>query len=120
MLHYAHELQSPITALHMLGVVLPIFVLLFGLNVLAKRPTGYGDSDILRENPQFKALEKTTILGTEVKPWFVGVLFGLPLIILGLMPIILHTLNPSFDFIVPGGKFLDYQAGNGPYEIGGA
>ncbi len=150
MLHYAHELQSPITALHMLGVVLPIlglvifpligsflgglikwwhiavlynlvlpiFVLLFGLNVLAKRPTGYGDSDILRENPQFKALEKTTILGTEVKPWVVGVLFGLPLIILGLMPIILHTLNPSFDFVVPGGKFLDYQAGNGPYGTG--
>lgn len=75
MLHYAHSLQSPLTTLNMLGVVLPILglvllplivslmgtdwyylaaiynVLLFaavfylGIKILSSRPTGYGDSD---------------------------------------------------------------------------
>lgn len=150
MLHYAHELQSPITALHMLGVVLPIlglvifpligsflgglikwwhiatlynivlpiFVVLLGLNILSKRPTGYGESDILRENPQYKRLERVNLLGVDVSPLFAGVLISLPFLVLGFMPAILHTLNPSFDFPIPGGKFLDYQGGSGPYGVG--
>lgn len=150
MLHYAHELQSPITALHMLGVVLPvlglvifpliggflgglikwwhiavlynivlpIFVVLLGLNILAKRPTGYGESDILRENPEYKRLERTTFLGAEVNPAVIGVMLALPFLIIGFSPWILPIINPGFDFSLPGGKFLDYQSGNGPYGVG--
>src|SRR3989338_7818471 len=85
MLHYAHNLQNPITMLHMLGVImpilglvilplvvsfmegakwyniallynvfLPIVVYYMGKNILSKRPTGYGDTDISEENPELK------------------------------------------------------------------
>ena len=84
MLHYAQNLKSPVTMLHMLGIILPILglvilplvvsflqdvrwysiallynialpliVFYFGKNILAKRPTGYGDTDI-SENEEFK------------------------------------------------------------------
>ncbi len=82
MLHYAQNLKSPITMLHMMGVILPILGLVilplivsfmenvkwwhiatvynvilpvlvyyFGKNILSKRPTGYGDTDISELNP---------------------------------------------------------------------
>ncbi|MDP4012683.1 MAG: hypothetical protein Q8R00_03715 [Candidatus Nanoarchaeia archaeon] len=150
MLRYAHELQSPITALHMLGVVLPIlglvvfpligsflgglikwwhiailynlvlplFVMFMGLNLLSKRPTGYGESDILREHPDYKKFEKTKFMGMEVKPWIVGLIYAIPFFVIGFFPWYVHILNPGFDFVVPGGLFLDYQQGNGPYGAG--
>ena len=83
MLHYAHNLQNPITMLHMLGIILPILGLVIlplvvsfmenvkwyhlavlynviltvvvyylGKNILSRRPTGYGDTDISEENPE--------------------------------------------------------------------
>jgi hypothetical protein len=84
MLHYAHNLNAPLTTLNMLGVVMPILglvilplmvslmetewyylsviynVLLFaavfylGTKILTSRPTGYGDSDISENNPAMK------------------------------------------------------------------
>src|SRR3989338_872225 len=82
MLHYAHNLQNPITMLHMLGIILPILGLVIlplvvsfmegvkwyhlaviynviltvvvyylGKNILSRRPTGYGDTDIAEEHP---------------------------------------------------------------------
>jgi len=150
MLSYAHNLQSPITALHMLGVVLPIlglvifpliggflgglikwwhiailynlvlpiFVAFLGLNILSKRPTGYGESDILREHPEYKRFQKINFLGMRVSPAVPALVIGLPIVLLGLFPWWIHIVSPGFDFVVPGGKFLDYQAGNGPYGAG--
>jgi len=77
MLHYAHNLKSPITILHMMGIIMPILglvilplivsflegiewyhismlynvilpltVFYLGKTILAKRPTGYGDTDL--------------------------------------------------------------------------
>ena len=96
MLHYAQEVRSPITMLHMLGVILPILglivlplmgsflgikwyhifllynillplvVFFIGYNILAKRPVGYAQSDIT-SIPQFEKLRKASIKLTKTQ-----------------------------------------------------
>jgi hypothetical protein len=139
MLHYAQNLKSPITMLHMLGVilpilglvvfpligaflgglikwyhlaflynlVLPIFVYVLGMNILAKRPTGYG------ETPVEKAFLRVK------KPYGAAIFFALLICLIGFLPLIIHTLDPTTDFeIAQFGKFLDYRGNKGPFGIG--
>ena len=90
MLHYAQQVKSPITMLHMLGVILPILGLIvlpllgsflgvkwyhialvynvllpfivfyIGYTILAKRPIGYAQADIT-SLPQYEHLRKYTL-----------------------------------------------------------
>src|SRR3989344_5627035 len=117
MLHYAQDLKSPITTLHMLGVVLPIlglvifpllgsflgglikwyhlaflynlvlplFVFFMGNNLLSKRPTGYGKGEILNQYSAFHRYENPT-----VSPLFIGVMFGLVVVLIALLPFFIH------------------------------
>ncbi len=92
MLHYAQDVKSPITMLHMLGVILPILGLIilplvgsflgvkwyhlallynlilpfvvyyFGYTILSKRPVGYSQSSILQENEIYKE-KRMLVLG---------------------------------------------------------
>ena len=165
MLHYAQNLKSPITMLHMMGVILPILGLVilplivsfmetirwwhiatvyniilplvvyyFGKNILSKRPTGYGDIDVSDINPELKKYKNILIrIGrTELKiqPIFICILIGGALFAVGLVPILLHMLNPSpaFDIGLPFGiKLLEYRESStiagkivGPYGLGAA
>jgi len=160
MLHYAHNLKTPITMLHMLGIILPILglvilplvvsfmdnvkwyhlsalynvalpvgVYLMGKSILSKRPTGYGDTDISENNPELKKYKKFSIkLGkTEIliSPFMIGVLIFGVLFLIGLFPLILHTLSPNFDIPI-GANFelLGYRLSDdgetqiGPFGLG--
>lgn len=95
MLHYAQEVRSPMTMLHMLGiilptlgliilpligsfigvrwyhlaiiynVILPILVFYFGYTLLAKRPIGYSQTEI-RDIPEYERLRKFSVhIGKE-------------------------------------------------------
>lgn len=141
MLHYAHNLKSPITILHMLGIILPVlglvmfpligsflsgavrwyhlailynlllpvFVYVMGNNILSKRPTGYGESEVLSTNPELKAL---SYVPSAV---FLALIVGGSLVAMGLLPILVHVADPNFDATFLGYKFLDYKNGFGPY-----
>jgi len=168
MLHYAHNLQNPITMLHMLGIILPILGLVIlplvvsfmegvrwyhlaviynviltvvvyylGKNILSRRPTGYGDTDIAEENPQLKKYRNVIfkIGGREIQvsPMFFSVFIGVVLFMIGLSPIVFHAIGiPDFGF---GGEelssacgqrycFLEYRTSTatqqeiGPYGLG--
>ena len=168
MLHYAHNLQNPITMLHMLGIILPILGLVIlplvvsfmenakwyhiafiyniiltvvvyylGKNILSRRPTGYGDTDISEENPELKKYKNILmkIGGKELQitPLIISVFIGIVLLIIGLSPLILHALGiQDFGF---GGEdltmpckqkycFLEYRISSttnqqvGPYGLG--
>src|SRR3989338_6591991 len=97
MLHFAQEVKSPITTLHMLGVILPILGLIvlplmgsflgvkwyhiallynvllpfvvfyFGYTLLAKRPIGYAQADI-GALPQFEDMRKFQIGSMLIDP----------------------------------------------------
>ncbi len=153
MLHYAHNLKSPITSLHMLGIIMPILglvilplivnfmenikwyhialiynvaipalVFYLGKNILASRPTGYGDTDITESIPYFKKFKNIIIsfFGKElyIKPAIVSFFLFAFLMLLALSPLIAHKLGVAdFGFGVNDdstacGKkycFFDYQ-----------
>ncbi|MEM3690146.1 MAG: hypothetical protein QXZ40_00245, partial [Candidatus Micrarchaeia archaeon] len=164
MLHYAHNLKSPITMLHMLGIILPILGLVIlplvvsfmegvkwyhiallyniilplavyylGKSILSTRPTGYGDVDISAENPKMKYYENVIVKVGNIEyvlsPLFVAVLTFSICLLIGISPLVIHALNPEFDFNLFGLPFLGYRqtlnknavnkdAIVGPYGIG--
>ena len=168
MLHYAHNLQNPITMLHMLGIILPILGLVIlplvvsfmegvkwyhlaviynviltvvvyylGKNILSRRPTGYGDTDISEENPELKKYRNILIKiwdqEYQMSPLIVSVFVGVALFLIGLTPLIFHALGiPDFgfgaeDLTTPCGQkycFLEYRKSAasgqeiGPYGLG--
>ena len=128
MLHYAHNLQNPITMLHMLGVIMPILGLVIlplvvsfsanakwyniallyniflplivyymGKNILSKRPTGYGDTDISEDNPEIKKYKSIIfkIGGTEfqMSPLVISSIVLAICLFLGFLPILMHAVG---------------------------
>ena len=170
MLHYAHNLKSPITMLHMLGVILPILglvilplivsfmenvkwyhiatiynitlpiaVYFMGKNILSRRPTGYGDTDISEENPELKKYRNILIkVGKseiQVDPLWLSVTLGAILFVIGILPLLLHAagvpdipLTKETDKLSVCGKtqcFLGYEIDDeggerGPFGLGSA
>ena len=168
MLHYAHNLQNPITMLHMLGIILPILGLVIlplvvsfiegvqwyhlaviynviltvvvyylGKNILSRRPTGYGDTDIAEENPELKKYRNILIkIGNQefqITPLIVSVFFGVVLFLIGLSPLVFHAIGVqdfgfgAADLTTPCKKqycFLEYRISTttqkeiGPYGLG--
>ena len=113
MLKYSHEVKSPLTNVYMLGIVLPtlalailplastmvgdaikashlfllfniiipFFVVYLTYGVMMKRPGGHGDSMLLKQHPLYpKYISK--------KPLRQGLMIGIPIIIIGLLPLI--------------------------------
>ncbi len=170
MLHYAHNLQNPITMLHMLGIILPILGLVIlplvvsfmegvkwyhlaviynviltvvvyylGKNILSRRPTGYGDTDIAEENPELKKYRSILIkVGNQelqLSPLVISVFVGVILFLIGLSPLLIHAIGiADFGFGEEdltsscGQKycFLEYRTSQttgqeiGPYGLGAA
>lgn len=144
MLHFAHNLSSPITMLHMLGVILPVLglvilplvvsfmtpgvgpvdatqpqgtspallalyiltlynvalplvVYFMGQNILAQRPTGYGEMDI-SDNPEIKKFTKVIIpLGASselrISPLIISLFVFAVLFLIGLVPLLAHSFG---------------------------
>jgi len=160
MLHYAHDLKSPITILHMLGVILPILGLVIlplmisfmsneslpgtriamyialaynlvlplgvyylGRIILAKRPSGYGDTNVSLDNPRFRKFGDFIVPlggGSElrVNPAIVAVVVFAVLFLIGISPLLIHWFDPGFDFVVGDGmfSFLDYICPQGKVD----
>ena len=147
MLHYAHSLKSPMTILHMLGVILPILglvilplivsfmggeegsnplvtaiyisvlynvtlpitVLYLGKQILSKRPAGYGATDIAKDKKNKKFQNVNLKLGKffslSVNPLYFSVMIFLVTMVIGFSPLILHSLDNSFEIQDEEGKF---------------
>jgi hypothetical protein len=160
MLHYAQEVRSPMTMLHMLGVILPILGLIvlpligsfmgikwfhiamvyniilplavfyFGYTLLAKRPIGYSQSDITNI-PKYQKLRMYSLkMGKDkeilIDPKKIAIVIGSVLFLIGILPVILHFINPNPSFDIPFTdqiKLLDYReldtgAIVGPFGLG--
>lgn len=172
MLHYAHELKSPMTMLHMLGVILPILGLVIlplvvsfmaggsnpfttaiyiavlynislpigvyylGRTILSKRPAGYGSTDP-SEKPGAKQLRNinlslSTTTTLSINPIFISIFILIIGLLIGLTPLILHSLNAQdisfneqgtlklLDYVCPPDKGLECKETDkiGPFGIG--
>jgi hypothetical protein len=144
MLHYAHNLKSPITMLHMIGIILPILgmvilpllinfvdgvswyhiaalynvalpilVYYMGKVILSTRPTGYGEVDISEQNPELNKYKKILIkisgFELRIEPMIIALFIGIVLFIIGISPIIIHKINPSFDLSIGSFDLLGYR-----------
>lgn len=127
MLHYAQETKSPITTLHMLGVILPVLGLIIlplvgsflgvkwyqlalvyniglplgvyfmGYKIMAKRPIGYAQTNIYEDNPKYRSMRMASFGGQEMEPKKAAMIIGTMIVLIGLLPIILHLVMPGFD-----------------------
>lgn len=115
---FLSEGTSPITMViyiaMLYNVSLPIGVYYLGQTILSKRPAGYGAVDI-SELPGIKKYSNVLIpLGKKVtiaiNPLYFSIIIFLTLFIIGLSPLILHTIDPSYEIKNEDEtiKFLDY------------
>ncbi|MBI4141258.1 hypothetical protein HY485_05470 [Candidatus Woesearchaeota archaeon] len=161
MLHYVQNLKSPITTLHMLGVILPILglvilplvvnfseniqwwhlatiynlilptvVFILGKNILANRPTGYGDTDITKLNPAFKKYQNILLhfgkYEIPINPLIITLSLASASFLIAASPLVIHTLNPEFDLeLFSGFSLIGYRESIkipgvivGPYGLG--
>ncbi|MBU0980645.1 MAG: hypothetical protein KJ709_07590 [Nanoarchaeota archaeon] len=111
------------------NIILPVAVFYLGKNILSKRPTGYGESDISKDNPEMKKYRNIVIrLGSQeffISATAVAVLMFLLLFNLGMMPVYMHAASPEFDIVLGDWlRLLDYQETDrgivGPYGLGAA
>ncbi|MBU0461839.1 MAG: hypothetical protein KJ574_04610 [Nanoarchaeota archaeon] len=132
MLHYAHNLKSPITMLHMLGIILPILTLVI-LPLVVSFMEGIkwyhlaalydfllpalvlylgknilssrptGYGDIdISDDPRVKQFQKVNILGTPIDPLYISIFVGLICLFIGMLPLLLHALVPGWDIVILG------------------
>lgn len=127
MLHYAQESKSPITTMHMIGVILPILGLIilplvgtflgvkwfhlallynlilpvvvyfWGYSILAKRPIGYSQSNIYEENVAYQRLRLLKIGEKYINPLNITIVLVLFIILFATLPFIFHAFNPLAD-----------------------
>ena len=121
------------------NIVIPIIVYIMGKVILSKRPTGYGDSDISKDNPELKKYQNfiINVLGTEIKisPLYLSISVAILFFFIGIMPLLLHFIGfPDFgigrtDLTSGCGLeycLLDYREGDagsgevGPFGLGSA
>ncbi len=110
------------------NITLPVLVYFMGRNILAKRPTGYGDTDVSEINPGLKKYRNVIFrIGKSefsIHPVFISVFFGVVLFIIALSPLIIHYLNPFYDVTFFGFDLLGYKESSitgeliGPFGLG--
>jgi len=111
------------------NITLPVLVYFLGKNILAKRPTGYGDTDIAETNPGLKKYRNVVfkIAGVEfrIHPAFISVVFGIILLFIALSPLLIHAFNPLYDAEFSNFKLLGYKESTvvegliiGPFGLG--
>ncbi len=111
------------------NIVLPVTVYVLGRQILAKRPTGYGDTDVSEINPALKKYRNIIfkVAGVEftIHPAFIAVIVGVVLLSIAFLPLIIHYVNPSYDTVIGGFDFLGYKESSavkgliiGPFGLG--
>lgn len=105
-------LQGAITWAHVMigfNILIPAFVFYMTSQILAKRPGGYGEAELLEQNPDYKYYKSNA-------PYTKALLIAVPLLIIALIPLLFqYTPLPSLlgmpsDIEIAGiGKIFDFK-----------
>ena len=98
------------------NVLIPAFVFYMTSQIMSKRPGGYGESELLEQNPDYKYY-------IDKKPYYNALFISVPFILIALIPILFQFtpvpswLGISSDFEIEGiGKMFDFKDNNaGPF-----
>jgi Flp pilus assembly protein TadB len=96
----------------MYNVGLPLSVLYLGKKILSKRPAGYGAADISKK----KGLKKLTNVNIKlskkivisVNPFYFSLMLLIIGLVIGLSPLVMHTIGVDDFDLIPGVAMLDY------------
>jgi len=105
------------------NVLLPIGVYFLGKNILVKRPAGQGKTEL---GDSVQKDDSTTILGVKVSLKHFAWMVGICLAVLGLGPLFVHIINPSFSAEFLGFTIMEYKINEltgdsvGPFGFGAA
>ncbi len=119
------------------NIILPLIVYTQGKEILSKRPTGYGDTDISESNPELNKLKYINILGFKINPLYLSIFIIIIGLIIGFLPVFIQlfvtpqnidAIHNSLDFsLMPNSDFriLGYKLSGskdnpiiiGPYGI---
>lgn len=117
------------------NIILPVTVYILGISILSKRPTGYGDTDISETNPEIKkqrnVLFRIGKVDVRINPWAISIIILVALLLVGLLPLVMHVVNPDFEVTIAGFKMMEYRESRategpmvgkivGPYGLGAA
>ena len=97
-------------------LIVPFLVFYLTSQVLLKRPGGYGESEIMEMNPNYKKF-------IDNESWFLGIFVLVPFLIVGALPFIFNYLGKDFSFeqlglsALAGFKFFDFRGMN-PFGLG--
>ena len=98
------------------NVILPAMVYLIGINILSKRPTGYSESDLIKENPELSKYKNIIInLGEReiaISPFFISFLIFFIISVIAFIPLLFNLFGLQ-DFKLLGLNFIDFKANNG-------
>jgi len=152
MLKYTHDVQSPLTNLYMLGIVLPtlaiallplastllqgaiswwhvailfniivpFFVYYMTSGVLANRPGGYGETEMLELNPDYPYYANKS-------HYYKALAVAIPLFIIGTIPLFAAAgIIPDKTFgqlglqvpVIGDMQIFGFSGGNGPFGLG--
>lgn len=97
-------------------VILPIGIFYMGKNILATRPTGYGDTDISESNPELEKYKNVlvNIGGVQLKipPLWIALFIGFGLLFIGSIPLLFHGLGIGDTFM--GLTIAEYKC---PFKV---
>ncbi len=120
------------------NIMIPVMVFYLGKNILAKRPTGYGEVDISDQIPGLKKYKNFIFkLGKKeiiISPKILAIIIISFFMVLALMPVIIHKISPGYDIGLGAEDksmpclrrfcFFDYKTKDdittGPYGLGAA
>jgi len=85
------------------NLIIPFFVFYLTMQVMLKRPGGYGESSLLEKNPLYPKYKSK-------KPYYIAGLICLPFLILGLLPLILGYAGIDYSLNEIGLGFLGDNA----------
>jgi len=96
------------------NVILPAAVYYLGKQILAKRPTGYGNVDISK-NPELKKFRNFILkIGPSeilIPPLYVSVIAAAVCLFIAFIPMMMHVLNPGWDIaLTTGGEIKTVTA----------
>ncbi|MAG47116.1 hypothetical protein CL617_00800 [archaeon] len=103
------------------NIILPFVVYIIGNNILAKRPTGFSESNLMEKNPELSKYQNLIInLGKrelQINPFWISLILGFTIAIIGVFPLLLHFSGVDFQFL--GSNFIDYRLEGGqPCALG--
>ena len=93
------------------NLIIPFFVLYLTMQVMLKRPGGYGETSLLERNPLYHSYKSK-------KPYFIAGLICFPFFILGVLPLIFGYFGIDYNLAEVGLGFLGAGTVFGFQQIG--